>query len=65
MYFKRIQSKKTLEIIKYQVDNNIVDAVEYWQKFDRCLKYCGNYNSSLTTTDLKTGNFIHTSNFNI
>ena len=64
MKFKRVQDKETRLIIAHFV-NGKSKTYEQYEAIERKQKNDGkNYNSSLTITDKKTGNFNHTHNYN-
>jgi len=64
MNFKRIQNKDTRLIIAHFV-NDKSKTYEQYEAIERTQKNDGkSYNSSLVTTDKKSGNYIHTHNYN-
>lgn len=63
MEFKRIQHRKTLNIITRFVDGKAVTKKEYDEKELSCMLMGMKYNSSSTTTN-KARNYVHIANYN-
>jgi len=64
MEFKRIQNKDTRLIIAHFV-NSKSKTYDQYEAIERAQKNDGkSYNSSFTTTDNKSGNFIHIHRYN-